>query len=116
MTAASVSTKFADPAYTLTGSPGWNQGPTVVDSGGWSNRNHGKQSSAVYQYGSPATQPALSFIACQDTGVSAGDTVLGWRGIADADANSIAAAAGPGGISVWSNTGWWSPGWPLFRM
>ena len=109
------STHVADPAIALAIPSTWNEGPTVVDSGAWMNRDHGKQSSAVYQYASPPTQPALSYIGCQDTGIGAGDSALGWRGIFDADGGSIAASIGPTGVSVWGSTGWWS-GWPLFRI
>jgi hypothetical protein len=110
------STQIADPSVAMAVPSTWNEGATVLNNGAWTNRDHGKQSSAVYQYASPPTQPALSYIACQDTGINAGNTALGWRGIMDADGGSIAAATGTNGVSVWANTGWWSPGWPLFRI
>jgi hypothetical protein len=109
------STQIADPSVALVAPPNWNEGATVADNGAWTNRDHGKQSSAVYQYAAPPTEPGVSYIGCQDTGIGAGGTALGWRGIMDADGGSIAAATGANGVSVWANTGWWS-GWPLFRI
>ncbi len=64
--------------------------------------NHGKQSSAVYQYNSDSGVSALGYIGCQDTGVAAGAGALGWRGIIDLDFSSIAIAQGSNSVIVWA--------------
>ncbi|MDQ5821961.1 MAG: hypothetical protein M3540_11020 [Actinomycetota bacterium] len=111
-----ASNKLADPTYAIATAPAhYNEGDNVVGSGAWTNRNHGKQSSAVYQYASPPTAPSLSYIGCQDTGVNAGDGQLGWRGIADADGGALAASTGPTGVSLWGIMGAYG-GWPGFRI
>jgi hypothetical protein len=109
------STRMADPAYvTATAPPHHNEADALADSGAWTNRNHGKQSSAVYQYGSPPSAPALSYIGCQDTAVAGGESLV-WRSLGDADGGAIAAAAGPNGVSVWGILGIYA-GWPGFRI
>jgi len=110
------STKFADPTVAITAPPpDYNEGTTTADTFAWQNKNHGKQSSAVYQYASHPSIVALSYIGCQDTGVAAGDSALGWRGIADADGSAIAAAPASNGVAVWGMIGAYRD-WPAFRI
>lgn len=112
----SMSTKFADPAYTFaSASTDFNEDLSYTNSGVPQNLNHGKQSSAVYQYASHANISALGYIGCQDTGVNGGNTALGWRGLADADAGAIAATSGADGVIVWGVWGSFG-GWAAFRM
>lgn len=111
-----VSTKFADPTVNVTAAPAdYNEGFGFTNTYAWQNLDHGKQSSAVYQYNADAANPALSYIGCQDTGIAAGDSALGWRGIADADGGANAAAAGPNGVDVWASLGYFG-GWAGFRI
>src|SRR6266571_4519647 len=91
------------------------QGETLTDTFAWQNKDHGKQSSAVYQYASPGAIPALGYIGCQDTGVGAGDSALGWRGIADADGGALAAAPASSGVALWGVLGNFG-GWAAFRI
>ena len=110
------SSKFADPTVAIGMAPAdYNESYATADTFAWQNRDHGKQSSAVYQYASDPAVAALSYIGCQDTGVAAGDSVLGWRGIADADAGAIAAARASNGVAVWGILGDYG-GWAAFRM
>lgn len=88
---------------------------TYSDTGSPENRNHGLQSPACLGYAADRTMPALSYIGCQDTGLSGGAASLGWRGIEDADGNQVAASLGPNGMSVWDSLGEYS-GWPTFRV
>jgi hypothetical protein len=67
------------------------------------NYSHGKQSAAIYQYNCDSKIGALGYIACQDTGIAAGDGALTWRGIQDADVRFIAVAQGTNGVKVRSN-------------
>jgi hypothetical protein len=69
------------------------------------NYGHGKQSSAIYQYGSDPAIAALGYIGCQDTGVNAGDSSLMWRGIFNADGGAVAAKQGTDGVKVWCRIG-----------
>jgi hypothetical protein len=110
------STKFADPTVAITTAPpDNNEGETLTDTFAWQNKDHGKQSSAVYQDASPAAIPALGYIGCQDTGVGAGDSALGWRGIADADGGALAAAPASSGVALWGVLGNFG-GWAAFRI
>jgi hypothetical protein len=111
-----MSTKYADPAFAFaTAATYFNEGLPYSDSGVYQNLNHGKQSSAVYQYASDPTISALGYIGCQDTGVSASSGAFGWRDIADADAGAIANVPGADGVVVWGNLGAFN-GWPSFRI
>ena len=110
------SSKFADPSVAVVTAPtDYNENYTTQDTFAWQNRDHGKQSSAVYQYASDPAVAALSYIGCQDTGVAAGDSVFGWRGFADADGGAIAAAHATNGVAVWGILGDYG-GWAAFRM
>jgi hypothetical protein len=110
------SSKFADPMTAITPAPAdYNEGYAVSDSFAWQNLNHGKQSSAVYQYASPRGVPALSYIGCQDTGLNGGAGALTWRGIEDADGGQVAAAAGPNDVTVWATIGQYNV-WATYLM
>jgi hypothetical protein len=110
------SSKFADSTVAIGAAPAdYNESYATPDTFAWQNRNHGKQSSAVFQYASDPAVAALSYIGCQDTGVACDGSVLGWRGIADADAGAIAAARATNGVAVWGILGDYG-GWAAFRM
>ncbi|MBI1744423.1 hypothetical protein HYR54_15340 [Candidatus Acetothermia bacterium] len=111
-----MSSKFCDPAFSIsTAATDFDEGLNYSDLGVYQNYNHGKQSSAVYQYASDPTIAALGYIGCQDTGVGAGSGAFGWRGIADADGGAIAAARGVNGVNVWGILGAFCD-WPGFRI
>jgi hypothetical protein len=110
------SSLFADRATAITAAPAdYNEGFSTPNTFAWQNRDHGKQSSAVFQYTSDPGIAAFSYIGCQDTGVAAGAGSLGWRGIADADGGAIAASAATSGVAVWGILGDYG-GWAPFRM
>jgi len=110
------SSKAADPAFAFgAAATDFDEGLSYSNSGVWQNLNHGKQSSAVYQYSSHPSVSSASYIGCQDTGIAAGCGALGWRGIADADGGAIAAAPGPSGIAAWGSIGAFCD-WPGFRV
>ncbi len=110
------SSKFVDPTVAISSPPGdYNEDVATLDTFAWQNRNHAKQSSAIYQYASDPRVPALSYIGCQDTGVAAGASALGWRGVADADGGAIATAVDANGIAVWASLGNYG-GWAPFRI
>ena len=110
------SSVFADPTVSISTAPAdYNEGFNTANTFAWQNRNHGKQSSAIYQYSADPAIAALSYIGCQDTGIGAGDSSLGWRGIADADGGALAVAAGPNGVNLWASLGYFG-GWAGFRI
>jgi hypothetical protein len=102
-----VSTRLADPAAVYPPpAPDSDQGVSYDPTSAMMlNYNHGKQSSAVYAYASDPRIAALGYVGCQDTGVNAGHSALGWRGIFDADGGAIAAAQGADGVKVWFRLG-----------
>lgn len=110
-----MSSAFADPATALIAPAHFNQGYPIINSYAWQNLNHGKQTSAIYQYAAPDAATALGYVGCQDTGLQAGAGSLGWRGIADADGGAIAAATGATGVAVWGILGAFGA-WPSFRV
>jgi len=111
-----TSDQFCDPSYPFaTAATDFDELDNYTDSGVYQTLNHGKQSSAIYQYNSYPSIAALGYIGCQDTGVGAGAGALGWRGIADADAGSIANAPGSNGVAVWGILGEYNTP-PEFRI
>lgn len=97
-----VSTGLADPTISLP-APASDHDDTALyntKSAVVQNYSHGKQSSAIYQYSCDPSIGALGYIACQDTGIGAGDGALMWRGIQDADVRFIAVAQGTNGVKV----------------
>jgi hypothetical protein len=106
---------FADRSIALTAPAHFNEGFPLLDSYAWQNLDHGKQSSAIYQYAGGESDTVISYVGCQDTGLQAGAGSLGWRGIADADGGPIACAAAPGGVAVWGLLGAFGA-WPSFRI
>ena len=101
-----VSSLVADPTVTFPPAAGAaDELLSHVNSAVVQNYGHGKQSSAVYQYGSDPSIAALGYIGCQDTGVNAGDSALLWRGIFNADGGPIAARQGSDGVKVWCRIG-----------
>jgi hypothetical protein len=110
------SSGYANPAFDITSeAQQLNQLYEVVDSGYWQNLNHGKQSSAVYQYASPPEAPALSYIGVQDTGINGGGTALGWRAGDNGDGGAIGAATAADGVRVWGKIGLIET-WPALRF
>jgi hypothetical protein len=110
------SDRFADPAFDFGQSfSDFDAGAGYSDTGAPENLNHGLQSPACLGYGADRSMPALSYIGCQDTGLSGGAASLGWRGLEDADGNQVAAALGPSGMSVWNVLGEYG-GWPTFQV
>src|SRR5215216_572937 len=114
-----LNTRYADPSFpfdtkatTSNSNSDLNYDPS---SGVYQNLNHGKQSSAVYQYTCNPVFSAIGYIGCQDTGVNASSGSLGWRGLCDADGGVVATAAGKDGVKIWAN--WGAHGdWPSFRI
>lgn len=110
------SSKFADPTVLITVLPAdYNELYGTPDTFAWQNLNHGKQSSAVYQYASDPLFAELSYIGCQDTGIAGGNSSLGWRGFFDGDTMTIAMARTNNGVTVWAITGD-TGGWAGFHM
>ncbi|MEV6588162.1 WD40/YVTN/BNR-like repeat-containing protein [Streptomyces acidicola] len=110
------STKFADPAYAIQTPPtDFNELEPLGDSAAWQNLNHGKQSSAIYQFTSDRRFPAITYVGCQDTGIQAGSGALGWRGIADSDGSQVAMTPGANGVILWATLGAYG-GWASFRI
>ena len=110
-----MSSQFCDPTFAFTtAATDFDELDNYTNSGYYQTFDHGKQSSAVYQYNSDPALAALGYIGCQDTGVAAATGAPGWRGIADADAGSIAMAQGSSNVVVWGNLGEYSP--PAFRI
>lgn len=99
--------RFADPAFPFGAAPEeYNESVTYLpNAAGMQNLNHGKQSSAVYQYTGEPTVAALGYIGCQDTGIASSSGSLGWRGVADADGGALAVARGTDGVLIWANLG-----------
>jgi hypothetical protein len=110
------SSTFANPATAINPAPtDFNEGFSLSDSFVWQNLNHGRPSIAAYQYASVVGNAALSYAACQDTGVAAGASAFGWRGIADADATQVAAAQSSNCVAVWAIVGQYNV-WPVYLM
>jgi hypothetical protein len=87
--------------------------------GQFRNLNHGKRSSIIYAYSSHPEISTLEYIACQDTGLSAGSGTSCWRGLQGSDIYDVAVAPGSDGIKVWANTGMYNTideGWPNIRL
>jgi hypothetical protein len=95
-------------------SENFNEGATVDPASGvLSNLNRGKYGSCVFQLAAHPALRALSYIGCQDTGVTAGGGSLTWRAVDQADAGSLAVAPGPTGVVVWNVGGLYGP-YPFF--
>jgi hypothetical protein len=111
-----VSTRFADPAYTITDTPAHrNEGDGTYIPGLWENRNHGKQSLALYHARALASAPALLYTSAQDTWLAAGGGLRGWRGFAQGDGGGIVAGQAADGVVVWMEDGIYN-GWPGIRL
>ena len=101
-----VSTRIADPTAVFPPKPGdADELVSYSNTAVVQNYSHGKQSSAIYQYGSDPTIGALGYIGCQDTGLNAGDSSLLWRGAFNADGGGVAAKQGADGVKVWFRLG-----------
>jgi hypothetical protein len=98
--------------------PNRNDGATIDDaSPAIRPMNRGKSGSAAYQLAVPAGARTLAYLGCQDTGIAVGGGSATWRSVTDADAGSLAAAAGPAGMRLWAIGGFnLSIPWPPFDM
>lgn len=99
------STMICDPQFDFAEGPshfGGNEDNEDSDNGWFENLNHNRQDPVVISYSSHSKISALSFISCQDTGVSGGAKSLVWKSITDGDAYEIAMAPGYDGVKVWS--------------
>jgi hypothetical protein len=98
-----MSTRAADPAFEIDQVPSdFNEGADHdLESGSWQNLNHGRQSSIIMQYASDPAISAIGYIGCQDTGLAGGCGALGWRGLGNNDASSVAAIRSDIGVKVW---------------
>lgn len=99
-----VSTKLADAGdYDISADSVNDAGPYELESGAWQNLNHGMHSCALFSYASHPTISALGYVACYDTGLAAGSSQLGWRGITDGDVLDVAVAPTADGVKIWSS-------------
>lgn len=107
------STGIADPAFTiLPGPEHFNEGAAPHRTGLWENRNHGKQSVALYQHATHSRLMTLDYLACQDTWVHGGGGPGGWRNFGDGDSwGMFAVAPADDGVRVWTTSGIFH-GWP----
>ncbi|HTS26320.1 MAG TPA: hypothetical protein VMH81_10640 [Bryobacteraceae bacterium] len=106
----SMSDGFCDPTFAFaTAATDFDELDSYTDTPIYQTLDHGKQSSAVYQYASDPTLSGLSYMGCQDTGINAGDGALGWRGFYDGDGGAVAMAQGPNGVIVWGSLGEYGP-------
>jgi hypothetical protein len=102
-----ASTRFADPTYNIASPPtDFSDGTSYAASGVAQNYNHGKLSTALRHYGADPSVAAVGYIGCQDTGIAAHTSALGWRGLADADGVAVATTPGADGVKVWSQVGY----------
>ena len=110
------SDRFADPAFSFGQTfTDFDAEGDYSDTGAPENLNHGLQSPACLGYAADRAMPALSYIGCQDTGLSGGTASLGWRNFEDADGNQVAASLGPNGMTVWDVLGEYG-GFPTFQV
>jgi hypothetical protein len=100
------STGYADPTYSYGTAPSdFSDGATYTSSGVAQNLNHGKVSAALHAYNADPNVSALGYIVCDDTGLSAHTSALGWRGLGNADGDQVACTPGSDGVKVWANLG-----------
>jgi len=101
------STRFADATFNFAGMPTAVNDGTTYDptSGVAQNLNHGKLSAGVRHYHADPAVGAIGYIGCQDTGIAGHTSVLGWRGLADADGVAVATTPGSDGVKVWEQIG-----------
>src|SRR5713101_1295234 len=101
-----MSTGLADPGFLLAVPPSYfNEDEGLADSAVTQNLNHGLAAIAgVFSgYASDPSISALSYANCQDTGLSAGNGALGWRGLFIADGGPVAVSPGTDGVDVWAD-------------
>jgi hypothetical protein len=100
------STRFADPTYAYGSAPtDFSDGPTYTTSGVAQNLNHGKTSAALHAYNADPSASAIGYIVCDDTGLAAHTSALGWRGLGNADGDQVACTPGADGVKIWANLG-----------
>lgn len=100
------STGFADPTYNYGATPtDFNDGINYANSGVAQNLNHGKISSALHAYNADPAASAIGYIVSDDTGLAAHTSVLGWRGLGNADGDQVACTPGVDGVKVWADLG-----------
>ena len=101
------STGFCDPAYAYGTPPtDYSDGASYTSSGVAQNLNQGKTSAALLGYNADPSASAVGYIVCDDTGLSAHTSALGWRGLGNADGDQIACTPGTDGVKVWADLGY----------
>jgi len=101
-----ASTGFADPAYNFAAAPtDFSDGTSYTVSGVAQNLNRGKLTSALHGYNADPGASAIGYIGCDDTGLAGHMSALGWRGLVNADGDSIATTPGSDGVKIWANLG-----------
>jgi hypothetical protein len=112
-----MSTQLANPASSITvPATAFDELASYADSPVFENLNHGMHASALLAYNGNTQMPAIGYIACGDTGIAGSTGTLGWRAIANDDANAIVASPGPNGVTVWGDNGFYYEGWPNYRI
>jgi hypothetical protein len=96
-----VSDRYADAAYGFDMPDQRNAHDVYQPSGAIQNIGHGLQNNAILYYASDPSVAALSYIACQDTGLAAGSGALGWRALDVADGFGLAVSRGDDGMKAW---------------
>ena len=100
------SSGFADPTYPYGTAPtDFSDGASYTNSGVAQNLNQGKMSAALHAYNADPSASAIGYIVCDDTGLSAHTSVLGWRGLGNADGDQVACTPGSDGVKIWADLG-----------
>jgi len=100
------STGYADPAYNYGLAPtDFSDRVAYATSGVAQNLNQGKISAALHAYNADPSASAIGYIVCDDTGLAAHSSALGWRGLGDGDGTQVACTPGSDGVKVWANIG-----------
>ena len=97
---------FADPNYNYGAAPtDFDDRATYTNSGVAQNLNQGKMSAALHGYNSDPAVSAIGYIVCDDTGLAAHSSALGWRGLGNGDGDQVACTPGTNGMKVWASIG-----------
>lgn len=100
------STRYADPTYSYGIAPtDFSDGNTYTSSGVAQNLNHGKMTAALHAYHADPSASAIGYIVCDDTGLAAHTSALGWRGLGNADGDQVVCTPGSNGVKIWANLG-----------
>src|SRR5262249_11950484 len=100
------STGFADPNFNFGASPtDFGDGATYTNSGVAQNLNEGKITAALHAYNADPVASSIGYIVCDDTGLAAHSSAVGWRGLGNADGDRVACTPGADGVKIWANLG-----------